>query len=446
MSISRGQLQGQEQLPPSGQEVIPQQPATLTQPSETSGNNTDNSTRHVPILNDSKLQVELVTGGLSSPTSMAFIGNHGDLLILEKNGNAIFFSNQSKSKVSLLNFTVNHIRERGLLGVAALDNISISLSTPPQTFVFFYLTEASNEDRSQVLGNRIYRFEWNDTDKSLSNGTLILDLPATPSTRHIGGKLIADSKNRHLYTVIGDLDRNGMLQNFKNGSLPDDTSVIIRINPDGSSARDNPFLNVSGTDASYANLSKYYAYGIRNSFGLAIDPITGILWETENGPQRMDEINFVRPGFNSGWEAVRGPIERRNVTVENDLVNFLNSSSYANPVLSWGRAVGLSDIEFYNSDNLGDNYTNNIFVGDFNNGNLYFFEVNATRSGLKFDSPRIANDLVLSNDRQRASVIFGTGFANGITDIETGPDGYLYVLTYHQTDGALYRIVPQKQQ
>jgi glucose/arabinose dehydrogenase len=460
----------QQQDPASTQQqLLPQQTVVLSPQSEASDNNTP-----VTILDDSDLEVELVTEGFESPTSMAFIGNHGDMLILEKSGEVILFINENKSKISLLNFTVNDQTERGLLGVDVLDNMAdlhttaiaearsnnqatiptggnsinnASTTSPPptSTFAFFYLTEASKEDRTQVLGNRIYRFEWNPTDKSLSNGTLILDLPVLPGKNHNGGKLIADSENRHIYAVIGDLNRKGMLHNFKNGSLPDDTSVILRINPDGSPAQGNPFLDVSRSDESYANLSKYYAYGIRNSFGLAIDPLTHILWDTENGPDGFDEINLVRPGFNSGWTTVMGPIERSNVTSENNLVNFLGSSSYADPVFSWGRAVGVTDIEFYNSDRLGDDYTNNIFVADANNGHLYFFEVNEDRSGLKFGDSRLSDDLVASNDRERTEVTFSTRFPSSITDIETGPDGFLYVLTFHPTKGSLSRIVPQEE-
>jgi aldose sugar dehydrogenase len=475
ITISRVQQQQQQQQGPSSiQQLLPKQTAVLSQQSEAFDNNTP-----APTLDDSDLEVELVTEGLESPTSMAFIGNHGDMLILEKSGEVILLTGENMSKLSLLNLTVNDQNERGLLGVAVLNNISDSyttaiaasnddqtittrdddnnnnsisisnagtkaspLSTP--TYVFFYLTEASKEDRSQVLGNRIYRFEWNDTDKSLSNGTLILDLPVLPGQNHNGGKLLADSENRHIYAVIGDLNRKGMLQNFKNGSLPDDTSAVLRINPDGSPAQGNPFLNVGRADASYSNLSKYYAYGIRNSFGLAIDPVTGILWDTENGPEAFDEINIVRPGFNSGWAIVMGPIESSGITSESDLVNFLDSSSYADPVFSWGTAVGVTDIEFYDSDKLGNDYTNNIFVGDANNGHLYFFEVNEDRSGLQFEQPTIADSLVVSNDRQRAAVTFGTGFPSSITDVETGPDGYLYVLTFHPTMGTISRIVPQE--
>jgi len=458
------------------QGLLRHQIEVLSSQSETSENNNPR-----PFIDGEDLDIELVTDGLQSPTSMTFIGNHGDMIILEKSGEVIHFMNENKTKTSLLNFSaVDDRNERGLLGVATIDAIpeaSTSASTtasnnddatstsgnpasndvtsatttatetttpsslPPTTFVFFYLTEASKEDKTQALGNRIYRFEWDHANKSLSNGMLLLDLPVLPGQNHNGGKLIADSDNSHLYAVIGDLNRKGTLQNFKNGSLPDDTSAIIRINPDGSPAQGNPFLNISRSDDSYANLSKYYAYGIRNSFGLAIDPLTGTLWDTENGPTRNDEINIVRPGFNSGWEKVTGPIERSNMTAENDLVNFLEPSSYTNPVFTWGRSVGVTDIEFYNSAKLGDNYTNNIFVGDFNNGNLYFFEVNEDRSGLQFEHPRLADDLVASNDRQRAAVIFGTGFTGGITDIETGPDGYLYILAY---SGKLYRIAMQQ--
>ncbi len=477
----------QQEDPSLTQQLLLKETAILSQQSEAFDNNTP-----APTLDDSDLEVELVTEGLESPTSMAFIGNHGDMLILEKSGEVILLTGENMSKISLLNLTVNDQNERGLLGVAVLHNMSdlyttaIASSSDDQTittrdnennnnntisnnennnnnntisnnastlasplskptFVFFYLTEASKEDRSQVLGNRIYRFEWNDTDKSLSNGTLILDLPVLPGQNHNGGKLVADSENRHIYAVIGDLNRKGMLQNFKNGSLPDDTSAILRINPDGSPAQGNPFLNVGRIDASYSNLSKYYAYGIRNSFGLAIDPVTGILWDTENGPEGFDEINIVRPGFNSGWAIVMGPIESSNVTSDNELVNFLGSSSYADPVFSWGTAVGVTDIEFYDSDKLGNDYTNNIFVGDANNGHLYFFEVNEDRSGLQFEQRRLADSLVASNDRQRAAVTFGTGFPSSITDVETGPDGYLYVLTFHPTMGTVSRIVPQEQ-
>jgi glucose/arabinose dehydrogenase len=169
------------------------------------------------------------------------------------------------------------------------------------------------------------------------------------------------------------------------------------------------------------------------------DPLSGVLWDTENGPADYDEINIVRPGFNSGWERVMGPIERTNVD-PSDLVQF-DGSHYSDPVLSWRDSVAPTDIEFLNSTLLGERYAYNLFVGDFNNGNLYFFKVNKSRDGIEFDHAKDGGllDLVVDNRDELQTVTFGSGFG-GITDIETGQDGYLYILSL---DGDLYRIVPR---
>ena len=121
-------------------------------------------------------------------------------------------------------------------------------------------------------------------------------------------------------------------------------------------------------------------------------------------------------------------------------VNWLISpgSYYADPVFSWYHSIGVTDIEFLKSSKLGDKYKNNIFVGDINNGNLYYFQLNDTRTGLKFNSSGL-KDIVADNKNELSEITFVSGF-KGITDIETGPDGYLYILNYF--DGKMYRIVP----
>ena len=97
----------------------------------------------------------------------------------------------------------------------------------------------------------------------------------------------------------------------------------------------------------------------------------------------------------------------------------------------------VSRFEFFKSAKLGEKYANNIFVGDYVNGNLYFFTVNNERNGLVLDGSGL-QDLVADNPAEASKVTFGTGF-KGITDLETGPDGYLYVLTY---GGDIYRVAP----
>jgi aldose sugar dehydrogenase len=389
-----------------------------------------------PYISDTTLNVDPAVKGLSSPTSMEFLDDN-NLLVLEKGGNVRLVSNGVLQEEPLLRIPVNAESERGLLGIAIVNGSGGSSADNAVANVFLYFTEAD------PLRNRVYKYQWNG--ESLINSTLILDLPVLPGPINNGGK-IAIGPDGYLYVVIGDLTHYGQLQNSPDGLPPDDTAVILRVNSeDGSAAAGNPFAN-SGND----QLSKYYAYGIRNSFGMDFDPLTGSLWDTENGPESYDEINLVRPGFNSGWNKVMGPISSWGNT-KDKLVNF-PGSNYSNPVLSWRDPVAPTDIEFFTSSKLGDKYTNNIFVGDANRGNLYFFEVNQSRSGINLDSSQQGHglsDLVVDsavlkgtgfiNEEELSAITLGSGFG-GITDIETGPDGLLYVLS--KGDGIVYKISP----
>lgn len=362
---------------------------------------------NLPRLTDSSLKVEKVVEGLSQPTSMAFVGN--DIIVTQKNDGAVrLVVDGALQRAPALTFDVESASERGLLGVAYSDDK-----------VFFYVTESDGSDTR----HRVYSFDLQDG--ALSNRVMILDLPGTPGPNHDGGKMTVDSEG-YLYVVIGDLNRNGMLQNFADGPEPDDTSVILKVDSEG-----NPAANVlSGHD----RLASYYAYGIRNGFGMDFDPVSGTLWATENGPNAYDELNIVEPGFNSGWERLMGPISRASVS-EEDLVMF-EGAHYADPAFSWRQPVGNTDVEFLDSSKLGEKYENNIFVGEINGGSLYYFEVNEGRDGLVLEGG--LSDLVADDGNERSAVTLGTGF-QGITDIETGPDGYLYILSF---SGNIYRIVP----
>jgi glucose/arabinose dehydrogenase len=380
-------------------------------------------------INDPNLRAELISGGMSFPTSMAFLDNN-NILVLEKEGTVRLITNGVMQDSPVLQVTTDSKNERGLLGIAISGSNGNATSSPvssqPAT-VFLYYTEQGEEE----LRNRVYKHQLNG--QSLVNPVLLLDLPAGPGTNHQGGKMVV-GPDGYLYVVIGELQREGQLQNIENGPPPDDSGVIFRINPeDGSAAPDNPFQD----DAA----NRYFAYGVRNSFGLAFDPVTGVLWDTENGEDSYDEINIVDPGFNSGWKTVMGPISRAGVS-EESLVQ-LPGSKYYDPIFSWIESFGITDIEFFNSDSLGQKYANNIFAGDITQGNLYFFEVNQDRNGLQFNpqSQSGLSDLVADTDEEVSSVTLGTGFV-GITDIETGPDGLLYVLTHDREtgEGNLYKI------
>jgi aldose sugar dehydrogenase len=346
-------------------------------------------------------------------------------------------------------------------------SLSSSISSYYNCSFYIYFTQESEDTKtthnnisgsnnSSSLRNAIYKYNWDG--KSLTNPELLVDLPSEPGPYHNGGKLKIGPDNK-LYAVIGDLTSpNSILQNHPNQITNhnnqtyvsmNNSSVILRVDPyDGLPPTDNPFAIHSENDTAMGTgvgvgIDYYYAYRIRNSFGLAFDPLTERLWDTENGEDEYDEINVVNPGFNSGWHKIMGPTYRDANFSESELV-MLKGAHYSDPVFSWKNSIGVTDIEFFNSSNLGIEYTNNLFAGDINNGNLYFFKVNADRTGLNFqDIPAIANDQTADNEDEVDAIILGTGFG-GITDIETGPDGYLYILSYQ--DGRVYRLTMEIRQ
>ena len=393
-------------------------------PAQLSSGNSNNTFQVLPdptppTLSDPNIRVEKVIAGLESPTSMAFLDNDDIIITQKDNGRVRLVSNGVLQPQPILQVPVLNNSERGLLGVA-IANTTTDSSTKT---VFLYYTEPVGDQAR----NRIYRYEWNGVN-NLTGGRLILDLPGEPGPNHNGGKMQIGPDGM-LYAVKGDLNRDGMLQNVRDGPPPDDTSVILRVDYNGNGVGN--VLSAMGVD-----LSKYYAYGIRNSFGFDFDPLTGVLWDVEDGPTDYDEINIVLPGFNSGWQKVMGPLGIEGITAE-DLVLF-QGSHYADPVFSWLRSEGVTDMEIFNSTSLGEEYAYNMFVGDINNGNLYFFTINGNRSGLDLGGIPGLEDFVANNSEELNAVILGRGFSGGITDIQTGPDGYLYILTF---SGDLYRVV-----
>jgi aldose sugar dehydrogenase len=376
-----------------------------------------------PSVEDSNLAVEKIVDDLRQPTTMAFLDKDRMLVLEKDNGTVRMVKDGKLQPEPLLDVAVANDNERGMLGIA----ISKDNGT---TYVFLYLTEsgggADGDDKKGVApaGNRLYRYELQGDH--LVNPKMLLDLPALPGPRYNGGP-VAVGPDGFVYIIIGDVEgHNSTAQNFQNHSAADGTSGVLRV---GKNGQVPPSIIGSGTFGKY-----YYAYGIRNSFGLAFDPKTDKLWDTENGPAFGDEINLVEPGFNSGWRDVQGMASPEDLT---GLVLYNSRSHYSNPEFTWNNTVGPTALDFLNSSKLGQKYQDNMFVGDINNGTLYHFELNGNRTGLDLNGDLA--DLVADTPQETKGVTFGTGFG-GITDIKTGPDGYLYVLSF--VEGAIYRIAP----
>jgi aldose sugar dehydrogenase len=445
-----------------------------------------------PTLNDPTLKVEqIIDRGFDDPTSMAFLGPN-DILVLEKNtGKVHRIVNGKVLPEPVLDVNVANQAERGLLGIAIANNDNGGTDNGNIRHVFLYYTEsgggkdgddapvskvtpttdtdnataAANAgtrglDTVPPAGNRLYRYDLdlnnnnNNNNNKLTNPLLLLNLPASPPPQragteknHNGGKVLIGPDN-NVYLGIGDVGgHRGQSENNPNGTAPDGTGGILRVTQDGQIV-DNPPL---GTDT--IPLSLYYAYGMRNTFGMDFDPLTGDLWNTENGNTFGDEINLVKPGFNSGWSQVAGiweagskpgpAIGADSNNPPKDLMTFDGKGIYRAPEFTWLQTIAPTALKFLNSDKLGKQYENTIFMGDVDYGRLYNFKLNEDRTGLAIPSnggllvDKVAN--TPDEMTKQAGVTIGQGFGV-ITDMQIGPDdGYLYILTLQ---GSLFRITP----
>ena len=353
-----------------------------------------------PMINDSDFVVQKYVSGICcSPTTMAFEGN--DILVLEKiSGEVHLIRNGILQDMPVLKENVTTDNDQGMLGIDVVGKK-----------VYLYFTESSYKG-GPILCNCVYSYDWDG--QKLVNKTLVKIMPHF-EIYHIGGIMTTDL-NGSTYLVVGDNGRSeenkgGVLENNATGA-PDDTGVILPIAPPG----------------------PYYAIGIRNSFGLTVDPVTGKLWDTENGPDYGDEINMVPPNFNSGWAVLMGPANKTQLAEITHYKNYV----YHDPQFTWEKPVAPTAIFFVNSDKF-EKYKNSVLVGDCNNGNMYKFELNQNRNGFVFQSDQLKDNVVNIGDSMD-EIILGSGFGC-MTDIKVGPDGLLYIVSL--SDGTIYRIIPK---
>jgi uncharacterized repeat protein (TIGR01451 family) len=444
-----------------------------------------------PSMLDPNLSVKTVVSGLSQPTGMAFIGNN-DFFVLEKNtGKVQRVTNGVVQSPAPLDLAVNSGSERGALGIALHPNFLLN------GYVYLYWTESSTGADStniaevfQPLSNRVDRYVWNGSTLTFDRNLIKLrayqaDANQPLRGNHNGG-ILRFGPDGKLYILMGDNGRRGFLQNNQLGPVPDDqfggpepddahlTGFILRLNDDGSTPTDNPFFNASTTltGQAAANIKKLFAYGVRNGFGLAFDPMSGNLWDQENGDDAFDEMNRVTAGSNNGWVEMMGPVSRvaqfkqiettygigdlQQVRWPPSLIAdtpaaalarlyMLPGAHYNDPEFSWKYAIPASPLGFVSGRGLGPQFEGDMFVGAARTflvgGFLFRFKLTPDRLHFAFTDSRL-NDLVADNlDKfdvtESETLLIGRDF--GITtDITTGPNGDLFVVS--NTNSAVYQI------
>lgn len=442
-----------------------------------------------PSMLDPNLSVHTVVSGLSQPTSMAFIGLN-DFLVLEKDTGRIKRILNGVVQSTVLDLAVNSASERGLLGIALHPNFGIN------GFVYLYWTQSSTGVDSTnladvpLLGNRVDRYIWNGTVLTFDRNLISLrayqaDANQPLRGNHNGG-ILRFGPDGKLFILMGDNGRRGFLQNNSLGPVPDDqfggpepddshlTGFILRLNDDGSTPTDNPFYNaatnLSGQAA--ANIKKLYAYGVRNGFGMAFDPLSGNLWDQENGDDAFDEMNRITAGANNGWVETMGPVSRiaEYKSIESSYgagnlqqlrwppsliadtqaealarLYMLPGAHYNDPEFSWKYALAPSPLGFVQGRGIGPQFEGDMLVGAgrtfLDGGYLFRFKLTPDRLHFAFSDSRLV-DLVADNaDKfdisESETLLIGKDF--GITtDIETGPNGNVFVVS--NTNAAVYEI------
>jgi aldose sugar dehydrogenase len=446
-----------------------------------------------PTLVDPNLAVRLVAGGLSQPIHLAFLGAD-DFFLLEKASGRVVRMAGGAAPVAVLDLAVNSASERGLLSIA------LHPGFPANPRVYLYWTETlSGADSTALadvplLGNRVDAFIWNGSTLTWERNLIRLrafqaDAGQPLRGNHNGG-VIRFGPDGKLYIQMGDNGRRGQMQNLESGpfgpGVPDDqfggpepddahlTGVILRLNDDGTAPEDNPFFG-HGEDVGGEvgeNLQKIFAYGLRNGFGMAFDPVSGDLWEQENGDDSFSELNRVEPGMNSGWVQIMGPADRvaqfkqietspqffglqqirwppTNIadTPAEALARLfmLPGAHFSAPEFAWKFEVAPGGIGFIESRALGPQYEHDLIMGGarpfLRGGHLFHFNLTGNRRMIGVDDPRlddrVADNLAKFEITERESLLFGENFGT-VVDVKTGPSGSLYVVSIDH--GAVYEI------
>ena len=231
----------------------------------------------------------------------------------------------------------------------------------------------------------------------------------TTNNSHYGSRFAFDRQG-HLFYTLGE---RGVMENAQDLSKP--TGKIHRVNEDGSVPKDNPFVGKAGA------LPTIWSYGHRNPQGLAWDPVTGKLWESEHGPQGGDEINIIEPGKNYGWGVITMGVQPG--------ITKRSEPGMEQPIVYYTPTIAPSGMVFYTGDRYPQ-WKNNLFVSALAGQQLRRLEV--------------------TGDKVTAEEMLFNQFGR-VHDVVQGPDGLLY-LTFQQpgqvmsasTSGFVARLVPVK--
>lgn len=344
---------------------------------------------------DSRFRVETVASGLEVPWAFAFLPN-GSMLFTERPGRVRIIENGKLRPEPV--FTVPDVEPSGESGL-----MDLSLHPGFADNGFVYMAYAYNSGGQKV---KVVRYRY-DGKTFVEPKNIIDNIPASPNHAGTRCRFGPDGK---LYISTGDSTKWQLAQDM--GSL---AGKILRLNDDGTVPQDNPFVGQQGARP------EIWAYGVRNPQGLAWQPGTGLLFETEHGPSGFeglggggDEVNIIERGKNYGWPVIH---------------HKMTKPGMESPLLEYSPACAPASAAFYNGDALPG------FKGNF------FFGCLAGQRLIRV----VLNGRSVVSQEDLLSKTYGR-----IREVEQGPDGFIYFSTSNRDgrgrpasdDDRIMRLVP----
>ncbi|WP_226102599.1 PQQ-dependent sugar dehydrogenase [Dickeya oryzae] len=341
--------------------------------------------------------VTVLQDNLDHPWSLAFLPDDQGLLLTERSGQLRRWQAGKGLSAPIDGVPAVFAHSQG-----GLLDVVLSPNFRQDRRVYLSYAEAGPQG---LAGTTVGFGVLSDDMQRLNHFTVIFrQLPKRSTGAHFGGRMVFD-KQGHLFIALGENQQRMLAQDL--GSLQ---GKLVRLTPDGGGPIDNPFVNHSGARP------EIWAYGLRNPQGLALNPWSGDVWESEHGPRGGDEINIPQPGENDGW-----PLATYGIDYSGQKIPEFQGAEVAGttqPVYYWKVSPAISGMAFYNSSRFPA-WRHSLFIGAL--------------AGTSLIRLSLEGDRIVSQERLL------TELGERIRDVRVGPDGYLYVLT-DQDNGKLLKV------
>jgi glucose/arabinose dehydrogenase len=350
--------------------------------------------------------VVTVTEGLVNPWGLTFLPD-GKMLVTERPGRLRVLSADAKQ----MSEPVTGLPAVDARGQGGLLDVALDPAYATNQLIYWSYAEANPAGGNNTAVAR-GKFVDGPAPAVANVEVLFHQAPSLNSTLHFGGRLVF-ARDGKLFITLGERSiTEGRMQAQRMDGL---LGKIVRLNPDGSVPRDNPFVGKVGVRP------EIWSFGHRNVQAATLHPATGELWETEHGTRGGDELNISRKGLDYGWPTIAYGIEYAGGTITGGIQQ---KEGMEQPKYYWDPNIAPSGMVFY-TGNLFPAWRNSLFIGGLGSLNLVRLSVNGERVT---GEERLLQDLQPQRER--------------IRDVRQGPDGGLYLLT-DNARGRVLKLVPK---